>query len=313
MKSANKIIFFGTPEFSVPALVALNENNYDVALVVTTPDRPKGRGRKVAASAVKRASLDLGYQVSQPTSIKTNEFTDMIAGLEPDFLVVIAFGRIFPENLLNLPRIATINIHASLLPKYRGPAPIHWAIINGEKETGVCSMLMEKELDTGDILLSAKETIHPDDTSGTLHDRLAVKGADILTDTLKGFANNRIQPQSQNHSLATYAPMLSKDDGLINWNKSAESMVNFIRGVTPWPGAYTYFGDKRLKIFKSRSLPTEITEYPGTVLRGFVDELRVATAKGALCVEEIQMDSGKRLGIKEFLRGHRIPAGSVLS
>ena len=312
MKPAYKIIFVGTPQFSVPALIALHENNYDVALVVTAPDRPRGRGRKVAPSAVKRASLDLGYQVSQPASIRTEKFAGMIEGLKPDFLAVIAFGRIFSENLLALPRIATINIHASLLPKYRGPAPIQWAIINGETETGVCSQLMEKELDVGDILLSTKETIHPDDTSGTLHDRLAVKGANILIDTLKAFEDNRIQPKPQNHSLATYAPMLSKDDGLINWNKSAESLENFIRGVTPWPGAYTFLGDKRLKIFKSRPLRTEITEYPGTVLRGFADELRVATAKGALCVEEIQGDSGKRLRIKDFLRGNRIPPGSVL-
>ena len=174
-------------------------------------------------------------------------------------------------------------------------------------------MLMEKELDAGNVLLSAKEAINPDDTSGTMHDRLAVKGAAILIDTLKAFADDRIQPMLQDHSLATYAPMLSKDDGRINWNKSAESLANFIRGVNPWPGAYTFFGDKRLKIFRSRPLASEITELPGTVLRGFADELRVATAKGALCIEEIQGDSGKRLLIKDFLRGHKIPTGSILS
>ena len=236
----------------------------------------------------------------------------MIEDLKPDFLVVIAFGRILSEKLIALPRIGTINIHASLLPKYRGPAPIQWAIINGEKETGVCSMLMAKELDTGNVLLSAKEAIKPDDTAGTLHDRLAVRGAAILIDTLKAFADNRAQPMPQDHRLATYAPMLSKDDGLINWNKSAESLVNFIRGVTPWPGAYTFLGDKRLKIFKSHPLAIEIDEFPGTVLKGFTDELRVATANGALCVEEIQGDSGKRLLIKDFLRGYKIPPGSVL-
>jgi methionyl-tRNA formyltransferase len=313
MKKAFKIIFMGTPQFSVPGLTALHENNYDIARVVTAPDRPRGRGRKVTPSAVKQTALDLGYQVSQPASIKTGEFAAMIEDLKPDFLVVIAFGRILSENLIALPRIGTINIHASLLPKYRGPAPIQWAIINGEKETGVCSMLMEKELDTGNVLLSTKEAINQDDTSGTLHDRLAVKGAAILIDTLKAFEDNRIQPMPQDHSLATYAPMLSKDDGLINWNKSAESLVNFIRGVTPWPGAYTFLGNKRLKIFKSHPLAIEITEFPGTVLKGFPDELRVATAKGALCVEEIQGASAKRLSIKDFLRGHKIPPGTVFS
>ena len=312
MKKDFKIIFMGTPQFSVPALIALHENNYDVAMVVTAPDRPRGRGRKVTPSEVKRTALDLGYRVSQPKSIRTGEFAGIIEDLKPDFLAVVAFGRILSENLLTLPRIGTINIHASLLPKYRGPAPIQWAIINGEKETGVCSMLMGKELDTGNVLLSTKEAINPDDTAATLHDRLAVKGAAILIDTLKAFADNRIQPMPQDHSLATYAPMLSKDDGLINWNKSAESLANFIRGVTPWPGAYTFLGDKRLKLFKSRPLAIEITEFPGTVLKGFADELRVATAKGALCVEEIQSDSCKRLLIKDFLRGHKIAPGSVL-
>ena len=302
----------GTPQFSVPGLAALHENNYDVALVVTAPDRPKGRGRKMAPTAVKQKALDLGYPVRQPISIKSEEFLAKIEDLKPDFMVVIAFGRILPGKLLALPRLAAINIHASLLPKYRGAAPIQWAIINGEKETGVCSMLMEKELDAGDLLLSAKEAIRPDDTAATLHDRLAVKGADVLIDTLKAFSENRIQPMPQDHSLATYAPMLTKDDGLINWNKSADSLVNFIRGVTPWPGAYTFFGDNRLKIFKSRTHAMESDEFPGTVLRGFADELRVATAEGVLCVEEIQGESGNRMAIKDFLRGHEIPPGSIL-
>jgi methionyl-tRNA formyltransferase len=302
----------GTPQFSVPALVALHANNYDVAMVVTAPDRPSGRGRKVAPPAVKVTALDLGYRVLQPASIKTAEFCDVVAQHRPDLLIVIAFGNIVPENVLALPRKGTINVHASLLPKYRGPAPIQWAIINGEKETAVCTQLMKKEIDTGDILLSAKVSIRPDETAGDLHDRLSEKSAAVLIDTLRGLAENTIQPLPQDHSLATYAPMLSKDDGLIRWNKSAESLVNFIRGVTPWPGAYTFLDDKRLKIFKSRPVAMEFTESPGTVLKGFADELRIATANGALCVEEIQVDSGKRLKIRDFLRGHRIPPGSVL-
>ncbi len=302
----------GTPQFSVPGLTALHENNYDVALVVTAPDRPRGRGRKMAPTAVKQKAVDLGYPVSQPVSIKSEEFLGKVEDLKADFIVVIAFGRILPGKLLALPRLAAINIHASLLPKYRGAAPIQWAIINGEKETGVCSMLMETELDAGDLLLTAKEVIRPDDTAATLHDRLAVKGADVLIDTLKAFAANRIQPIPQDHSLATYAPMLTKDDGLINWNKSADSLLNFIRGVTPWPGAYTFFGDNRLKIYKSHAHAMESDEFPGTVLKGFADELCVATAKGVLCVEEIQGESGNRLAAKDYLRGHEIPPGSIL-
>ncbi len=312
MKKKFRIIFMGTPMFSVPALKALHENGYDIARVVTQPDRPRGRGRKVSPSAVKATALDLGYQILQPTSIKTTKFNDLIARQKPDFLVVIAFGKILPENILALPRWGTINVHASLLPKYRGPAPIQWAVINGEKETGVCTQLMEKELDTGDLLFSVHETIKPDDTAGDLHDRLALKGAAVLIDTLKGLADKTIQPVSQDHSLATYAPMLTKDDGLINWNQPAESLESFIRGVTPWPGAYTFLGDKRLKIFKSRPITTEITAPPGTVLQGFPDELRITTGKGVLSIEEIQGASGKRLSIKDFLRGHQIPPGAIL-
>jgi methionyl-tRNA formyltransferase len=184
--------------------------------------------------------------------------------------------------------------------------------MNGEKETGVCTQMMEKELDTGDLLLSVRETINPNDTAGDLHDRLAVKGATLLIDTLKGLTDKTIQPVSQDHSLATYAPMLTKDDGLINWNKPAESLECFIRGVTPWPGAFTFLGDKRLKIFKSRSVQTGISGPPGTVLKGFADELWVAAATGALSIEEIQSASGKRLPIRDFLRGHPVPTSTIL-
>ena len=302
----------GTPPFAVPTLNALHENGYDIAMVVTQPDRPRGRGRKLAPPAVKALAQNLGYRVLQPASIKTADFSSLISELKPDFLVVIAYGKILPEKVLALPRLGTINVHASLLPKYRGPAPIQWAVINGEKETGVCTQLMEKELDTGDLLLSVHETIMPDDTAGDLHDRLAVKGATVLIDTLKGLADKRIQPVRQDHSLATYAPMLTKDDGLINWNQPEKSLECFIRGVTPWPGAFTFLGDKRLKIFGSQPVETDTSEPPGTILKGFPDELRVATAQGALSIKEIQGASGKRLSIKEFLRGHQIPTGSIL-
>ena len=302
----------GTPPFAVPTLNALHESGYDIAMVVTQPDRPRGRGRKLAPPAVKALAQNLGYRVLQPASIKTADFSSLISKLKPDFLVVIAYGKILPENVLALPRLGTINVHASLLPKYRGPAPIQWAVINGEKETGVCTQLMEKELDTGDLLLSVHESIKPDDTAGDLHDRLAVKGATVLIDTLKGLADKTIQPVRQDHSLATYAPMLAKDDGLINWNQPAKSLACFIRGMTPWPGAHTFLGDKRLKIYGSQPVETKTSEPPGTVLKGFPDELRIATAQGALSIKEIQGASGKRLSITDFLRGHPITPGTML-
>jgi methionyl-tRNA formyltransferase len=312
VKKKFRIIFMGTPEFSVPSLMALHENGHDVRMVVSQPDRPKGRGRKITPAPVKLAALSYGDNVIQPASIKTADFADRIEQIKPDLLVVIAFGHILPENLLKLPRLGAVNIHASLLPKYRGPAPIHWAIINGEKETGVCSMLMDKGQDTGDILLSAIEPIRPDDTAGTLYDRLSHKSAHVLIDTLDAFAADKIRPTPQDHSLATDAPRLSKNDGRIDWSKAAESLEPFIRGVTPWPGAFTFYGDIRLKIFKARPIRPEIAKPPGTVVKGFPDELRVATGRGALCIEEIQGPSGKRLLIKDFLRGYHLPPGAVL-
>jgi len=302
----------GTPEFAVPGLQALHQNGHEIAMVVTQPDRPRGRGRRMTPSPVKQTALDLGYPIIQPASIKTPDFADKIKSFEPDFQIVIAYGKILPENVLTLPRIGTINIHASLLPKLRGAAPIQWAVINGDAETGVCAMLMDKGMDTGDVLLAAKEAIEPGDTAGTLHDRLALRGASVLIDTLNAYADNTIQPIAQDHNHATYAPLLTKDDGLINWNKSAKSLEHFIRGVTPWPGAYTFWEDKRLKIFNSAPITADISEPPGAVLVGFPDELRVATGEGALSIREIQGASGKRLTIKDFLRGHPIPPGTVL-
>ncbi|MGD9262085.1 MAG: methionyl-tRNA formyltransferase, partial [Desulfobacterales bacterium] len=184
---------------------------------------------------------------------------------------------------------------------------------NGELETGICTILMDKGMDTGDILLSLREPIRADDTAGSLHDRLAKKGANVLTDTLMAYSDNTIQAKPQDHSAATYAPMLAKNDGRVDWEKSAESLEPFIRGVTPWPGAYTFFKEKRLKLFRSRPIAIDISEPPGTVLQTFPDELRVATGNGALCIEEIQGPSGKRLSAKDFLRGFNIPPGTILS
>jgi methionyl-tRNA formyltransferase len=313
VKKKFRIIFMGTPLFSVPTLKALHEEKHDVVLVVTQPDRRKGRGRKITQSPIKETALQLGYDVIQPTSIKTREFVDQLGHYEPDFVIVVAFGQLLPENVLAQARTGAINVHASLLPKYRGPAPIQWAIINGELETGICTILMDKGMDTGDILLSLREPIRADDTAGSLHDRLAKKGANVLTDTLMAYSDNTIQAKPQDHSAATYAPMLAKNDGRVDWEKSAESLEPFIRGVTPWPGAYTFFKEKRLKLFRSRPIAIDISEPPGTVLQTFPDELRVATGNGALCIEEIQGPSGKRLSAKDFLRGFNIPPGTILS
>ena len=303
----------GTPDFAVPALKALVHNGYHVPLVVTQPDRPKGRGRKLAAPPVKIKALELGLEVLQPSTLKDENFRSQIRQLQPDFFVVLAFGHILSENILQLPRLGTINIHASLLPKYRGPAPIQWAIINGESETGITTMLMDKGVDTGDILLSQKEPIFPEDTAATLHNRLAACGADLLVKTLQGFASKNIKPIPQDHHKATYAPLIKKQDGHIRWQKSADELDAFIRGMTPWPGAFTFHHKNRLIILKAAPIPENLTEPAGTILETFPDELCVATGKGVLSIQEIQGPSGKRLGIADFLRGYRLRPGTVLT
>lgn len=313
MKKKAKIIFMGTPEFAVPALKALYKSNQNVALVVTQPDRPKGRGRKVIPSPVKEVAINLRYELDQPSSVRTVEFANRIANHKPDIIVVVAYGQIIPKNILAIPKIATINVHASLLPKYRGPAPIQRAIINEETETGVTSMLMDEGLDTGDILQSSKIKILSDDTSGTLHDRLAILSADILIQTIERIETGDIKPISQDHAQATYAPLLKKNDGRMNWEMPAQTLEAFVRGMTPWPGAFTFHGNKRLKIFKAMPIIVDTVETPGTVIKRFPDELCVATGKGVLSVIEIQGESGKRLLIKEFLQGYKIPPGTILS
>jgi len=313
MKKKAKIIFMGTPEFAVPALKSLYKNNQNVALVVTQPDRPKGRGRKIIPPPVKKAAVSLGCEVDQPASVRTVEFANRIASQNPDIIVVVAFGHIIPKNILEIPKIAAINIHASLLPKYRGPAPIQWAIINEETETGVTTMLMDEGLDTGDILLSSKIKILSDDTSDILHDRLANLSADVLIQTIERIESGDITPISQDHAQATYAPLLKKNDGRMNWEMPARTLEAFVRGMTPWPGAFTFHGKKRLKIFKAMPIIIDTVEPPGTVIKRFPDELYVATGKGALSVIEIQGESGKRLLIKEFLQGYKIAPGTILS
>ncbi len=312
-KKKIRIIFMGTPDFAVPALKALHKSGYEVVLVVTQPDRPKGRGRKLCPPPVKEAAIDLGYDVIQPVSIRTGEFADSILKLKPDIFVVVAFGHILPKNILALPKIGAINIHASLLPKYRGAAPIQWAIINRETETGVTTMFMDEGMDTGDVLLSSKIKIAPDDTSASLHDRLADLGADLLIRTLQTLEAGTLNPLPQDHTKAGNAPLLKKSDGHIDWKMPAEALEAFIRGMTPWPGVFTFYRNRRLKIYKARPILTDVAESPGTVVKGFPDELLVATGKGALSVLEIQGASGKRLLIKDFLQGCKMPPGTILN
>ena len=303
----------GTPDFAVPSLQVLHQEGYHLKRVVTQPDRPRGRGRQPVAPPVKQKALNLKLDLLQPEKPNTTEFAEQLMQIQPDLIVVIAYGHLLSEKILKIPKIGAINVHASLLPKYRGPAPIQWAIINGEDQTGVTTLFMDAGMDTGDMLISRSETILPADTAATLHDRLAILGANTLLQTLQQLADQTLQPTRQDHDKATYAPLLKKQDGRIDWHKSAEALEPFIRGMTPWPGAFTFHNQNRLKIFKSAPLDQPIAAPAGTILKGFPDEFVVATGKGALSIFEIQGPSGKRLRIADFLRGYQLEPGTRLA
>ena len=309
----HKLVFMGTPDFAVPALQALHAAGHDIVLVVTQPDRPRGRGRKVEPPPVKKAAEKLGLAVTQPDNLRNENAKQVLQAAGADFFIVVAFGHLLRESVLKMPRLGCINVHASMLPKYRGPAPIQWAVINGDTETGVTTMLIDKGLDTGDMLMSAREPIGPSDTAGSLHDRLAQRGADLLLQTLEAFADGTIRRTPQEHSAATYAPLLKKADGLIDWKKPAARIEPFIRGMSPWPGAFTFWKNTRLKIYRSEIDAAADNALPGTVLAGRPGHLTVATGDGALSILELQSASGSRLPVAEFLRGFRISPGELLA
>ena len=302
----------GTPDFAVPSLAALNESGHRVVAVVTQPDRPKGRGRVLTPPPVKDKAVRYGIPVLQPETVRTDAFHRQMKELAPDLFVVVAFGQLLPPSLLAIPAIGSINVHASLLPHYRGAAPIHWAIINGDRETGVTTMMMDKGMDTGDILLTERTLIAADETTADLHDRLSTMGARLLLETLKKLRDGTLTRTPQDHDQATYAPMLKKRDGEIDWSQPAEKIERRIRGVTPWPGAFTFSEGTRLKIFKASVLKREVSVPPGTILECFPGELHIATGKWAIAVQEIQEASGKRLSIDDFLCGCRLPDGTCL-
>lgn len=308
-----RILFMGTPAFAVPALQGLLEGGEELVQVVTQPDRPKGRSRRPIPPPVKELALKRGVEVSQPDTIRSEEFLSATRSLEPDLIIVAAFGKIISRDLLQIPRFGCINIHASLLPKYRGAAPIQWAIINGEKETGITTMLMDAGLDTGEILLKKKLEIGEEETAGELYNRLAEAGKEALLETLRDLKRGVLTPEPQDHSQATLAPPLKAEDARIPWSKPARQIFNRIRGMNPRPGAYAYLGKARLKIFKSAPLEEPAFEEPGTVVDAGSTLLTVAAGKGRLSLKEIQLEGGKRMKVSEFLRGHRIAPGERFS
>lgn len=307
-----RVIFMGTPEFAVPTLAILHESGYDIIGVVTQPDRPKGRGQKLAASPVKEYAVAHGLTVYQPERVKTPEFVDKLKALSPDVIVVVAYGQILSMDILNLPVYGCINVHASLLPKYRGAAPIHWAIINGEATTGITTMYMDRGLDTGDMILKAEIPISVEDTTGSMHDKLARLGAEVLLQTLRQMAAGTAPREAQDNIQATYAPLLNREHERIDWGRTAQDLGNQIRGLNPWPGAFTTHRDRHLKIWRAIPLDEQGKESPGTVQWVDKEGILVATASGILRLIEIQPQNNKRMHAADYARGHHIEPGEQM-
>lgn len=307
MKKKTTLIYMGTPDFSVPALQMLAaQDDFHISLVVTQPDRPKGRGKKLAPSPVKTAALNLGLDVFQPENLNTKDAREKLLSLQPDFFVVAAFGQILSQKILDIPKLFPINIHASLLPRYRGASPIQAAILNMDKITGITTMVMGKDLDAGDILLTATTPISEQDTAQDLHDRLGLIGADLIGKTLRAVLDERIEPTPQDHSKATYVKLLKKTDGEIDWALGNRQICAHINAMTPWPGAFTTLGSKRIKIYKARASDLPSPQDPGVIFQCDKDGIHVATGNGSLVILELMGISGKRLKAGEFLCGHKI-------
>ncbi len=301
-----RVIFLGTPVFAVPTLEAVVSTGHDVVTVVTQPDRPSGRGHQLTPSPVKEAALRHSLPVYQPESIRRPEAVAALAGLAPDAMIVVGYGQIIPQSVIDIPPHGIINVHASLLPKYRGAGPVQWAIANGETHTGVTTMRIDAGLDTGDMLLKAETDIGPDETAVELGARLAVIGAALLIETLERIAV--IAPQKQDAAQATYAPLLKKENGLIDWRQPAHAIHNRVRGFQPWPGAYTRFRSQQLHIWKSR-LTMRGPGAPGQLL---LHPLRAVCGEGALELIEVQLQGRKRIGAEAFANGQRIAGSDIL-
>jgi methionyl-tRNA formyltransferase len=306
-----KIVFMGTPAAAVPTLKRIIEDGHEVAAVYSQPDRPSGRGNKIVFSPVKQFALEKGLIVHQPLKVKTLETFETFVSHGADVAVVVAYGRILPETFLNAYPKGAINVHFSLLPKYRGAAPVNWAIINGEARTGVTTMRMDAGLDTGGILLKRETEIGDAETAPELTERLAILGADLLSETLAMY--DELVPQPQNDDLATFAPIMKKEDGLIDWNMPASDIANRVRGFQPFPTAYTSYQGKKLTIWNANAVMTRISGSPGMILEAKGDNLKVSCGRGtALNIGELQIEGKRRMPVRDFLNGTKVKVGEEL-
>lgn len=306
-----RIVFMGTPDFAVPSLDILVKNGYDVILVVTQPDKPKGRGHQVCCSPVKEYALKNGLVIEQPVKIGDEACVARLKALKPDLFITCAFGQFLPQRVLDIPPMGTVNVHGSLLPKYRGAAPIQWAIINGDEKTGITTMLTVLKMDAGDILLQNEIALDNDITAGQLYDRMSLLGAETLLQTLRALEAGNITPVPQPECDLCYAQKITHETGLIQWELPAAQIHNLVRGTNPWPGAYSFFKDERMRVWKTLVLDQDkaADSLPGTIIGITKDGLDVQTGKGILRVLEVQCDNAKRLTVNQYVCGHLVRVG----
>lgn len=307
-----KIVFMGTPEFAVPCLQKIIDEGHEVLAVVTQPDKPKGRGKKLAMPPVKELALKYDIDVYQPVKAREESFVEKLKEINPELIVVVAFGQILPKSILDIPKFGCVNVHASLLPKYRGAAPLNWVIINGEEKTGVTTMYMDVGLDTGDMILKSEIPLDDEITAGELHDKMMVQGAEVLKDTIDLISKGEAPREKQNDEETCYSPIMDKSLGNIDWSKSATDIHNLIRGVNPWPSAYTTYDKQTMKIWKTKVLDKLSEKTPGTILSVDKNGIEVSTGDNVLQISEIQMSGKKRMIVSEYIKGNDISTGIVL-
>lgn len=307
-----RIVFMGTPDFSVPSLQALYDAGYDIAAVVSQPDKQRGRGKKVTPSPVKAKALELGLPVLQPDSMRSEESISAIAALHPDVIIVIAYGKILPKAILDIPVYGCLNVHGSLLPKYRGAAPIQYAIKNGEPTSGVTIMLLDEGMDTGKIVKKTVIPLDPKETTGTLFQKLSITGAKTLLEVLADLPTYEKNAVAQDEAQATYTAKIAKEDAAINWQDQAVCIERLIRTLDPHPGAYTTLEGKRLKIWSADMVDGDATAAPGTIIAVTRKYFTVQTGQGALCIREVQPESRKRMAAAQFLQGNQLAVGQLI-
>ncbi|MBU5469585.1 methionyl-tRNA formyltransferase [Falcatimonas sp. MSJ-15] len=307
-----KAVFMGTPDFSVGTLNAMYEAGHEIAAVFTQPDKQKGRGKSVLMTPVKEKALELGIPVYQPVKLREQENYELLKSINPDVIVVVAYGQLISKEILDLPRYGCINVHASLLPKYRGAAPIQWAVIDGEHESGVTTMKMDEKLDTGDMIMKTVVELDSNETGGSLHDKLADEGAKLLVKTLKAIEDGTAIYTKQDDSQMTYAKKLTKELGHIDFSMDAKQIERLIRGLNPWPSAYTSFEGKTLKIWAAKVSDEQYDALDGTIVEVSKNDFTVKTAQGSLIIKEVQLEGKKRMDAGSFLRGTKVETGTIL-